>query len=136
MLCKTLTIEITKSYLVITDEKQYHTCPADKHTMKCLVSKGHCCSLSEGLFPMQSHTYCNLGPCINNDNTIKSHCSITVKPISKNSITQLIPNHCLMSIVKPSAIEHRCLGYPDSETINPPLALSTIPERTSILHPT
>ena len=41
MLCKTLTMQMTNSYLDITHDEQYYTWLVDMDVMKCLLSKGH-----------------------------------------------------------------------------------------------
>ena len=128
MYFKTLTTQMTNPHVAIKGNEQYYTCPMDMHIMKCLVSKGHYSSLSVGLYPVEGHTDCVLALYCNNDKAIQSHCSVTVKTINKNAITQLIPNHYLMSAIQSMSIEHRYPGDTNIKTFNPPLALITIPE--------
>ena len=53
MLHKSIQIELTNAYLVITDDKQCHASPRDSGIMKCLISRRHFCSLSGSLFPVK-----------------------------------------------------------------------------------
>ena len=117
MLHKTLTIQLTNSYFAMTDNEQYYICQVNMDIMKCLVSKGHYFSLSRGLYPVQGSNDCILVLYFNNDNAITTYCSITLNTVYKNSVTQLSPNHYLMSLIQYSSIQHRCPGY-TNETIN------------------
>ena len=67
--------------------------------------------LSKGIYPTQGHLDCTLALFFNSDNAVKPYRSITVNNINVNSITELSPNHYLMSIIKPIPIEVRCPGY-------------------------
>ena len=40
--------------------------------MKCLLSKGYFCSLSDRLYPVQDHSGCVLALYFNNDESIKT----------------------------------------------------------------
>ena len=130
-----LTINTTNLYLAKTDDNWNYSCPLDIDTMICLESEGQYCSISGGLFPIQGHTDCALSLYLNNDSAIKSYCSITVKTININSITQCSPSHYFISIIKPSPIELRCPGFTDRKIINQLLALIIIPEGCSIFTP-
>ena len=110
-------------YLDINNDEQYYTHPIDMDIMKCLISKASYCSLVGGPCSAQGGRDCALVLNFNKDNAIKSYCLITINTITKNSITQLILNHYLMSLCKPSSTEHRYPSYTDSKTVNPPLAL-------------
>ena len=68
---------------MITDVEQYYTHPGHMDIMKCLVSKGHFCSLLGSLYPVQGGTDCALVLTFIKDNAIKLHYSITVYTISK-----------------------------------------------------
>ena len=59
-LCNTLQIDLKNTYLAITDEEKYFTQPVDLDIMKYLVPKGHYCSLSGGLYPIQNNKDCTL----------------------------------------------------------------------------
>ena len=96
--------------------------------IKCLVSKGNYCSISGGLYRVQHSKDCALALYFNDDNAIKSNCSITVKTINKNSVMQINPNHYLMSVIHSSNVECRCSGFTNSKTVKLPLALITIQE--------
>ena len=61
---------MTNCYLAITKDKQYSPCPVYMDIVKYLVSKGHYCSLSGGLYPGQGHTDCGLALYFNNDTQI------------------------------------------------------------------
>ena len=128
MLHKTPHIHLRNSCLVITNDKQYYVCPIDMEIMKCLVSKGHYCSLSGALYPMQGSNDCLLALYFNNYHAINAHCSISVNNISKSLITQLISNHHLMAIKQPSAIECKWPGYTSTKDVIPLLALITMRE--------
>ena len=78
---------MTNPYLPITDDDEYYRHQDNIDIMKCIASKGHYCSLSGGLYPVQGHTDCVLVLSSNNDNAIKSYCSITVNTSITNSIT-------------------------------------------------
>ena len=80
-------------YSAVTDDEEHYTQPIDIDIMKCFISKGHYCSLSGGLYPVQGHMDSALALCCNMDNASKSHWSIKVNTIIKNSITQLSPNN-------------------------------------------
>ena len=71
MLCKTLTIINTNSYLAITDDEQYYTWLVDMDVMKCLLLKGHYCSLWGNLYVGQGHTDCALALYVNSNNEIE-----------------------------------------------------------------
>ena len=124
MLHKALTIQLTNNYLATTDDEQHCMHPTDMDILKCLLSTGHYCCLSGGLYPVQRSTYCALALYFNNDSAIKSYCSITVKTITKISFTWLSPNQS-------SSRECTCPGYTNSKTFDPPLPLIIVPERCS-----
>ena len=46
---ETFKIELKTSYLAITDDEKFFTHSIDMDIMKCLISKGHYCSLSGGI---------------------------------------------------------------------------------------
>ena len=110
-------------YPVLTNDEQNYTCPPDMDIMKCLYG---------GLCPVPGSTGGGLDLYLNNYNVIKLHCSITVNTITKNSMTQLKPNHYLMTVIKLNPIKCRCPDFTDRKTINPPLAVISIPEANSI----
>ena len=82
---------MTNPYLAVTDDEQYYTCPVDMDIMKCLISNGHYCLLSGGLHPVQGSTDCALALYFNNDNAIKSYCSITLNTFTKTQLLSLAP---------------------------------------------
>ena len=94
--------------------------------MICLISKGHYCFPSGGLYPAQGITDCSLALYFNGDNAIKSHCSI--HSIPKNTISQLSPKHHLMPVIKSSSIDYGCPGRTYIKAIKPPLDVITISE--------
>ena len=55
-----LQIILSNPYLGVTDSEQYYTDPIDMDIMKYLISKGHYCSLSGGLYPVQGGNDCAL----------------------------------------------------------------------------
>ena len=57
-LCKTFQTNLKNTYLAITDDEKYFTQPIDLDIMKCLVYKGHYCSQSGGLYPIQNNKDC------------------------------------------------------------------------------
>ena len=83
MLCKTLNIQMTNSYLLITHDEQYYTWLIDMDVIQYLLSKGYYCSLWGGLRPGQEHKVSALALYFSNNNAITSHCSITVNNITK-----------------------------------------------------
>ena len=58
------------------------------YIMKCLISKGHYCSLSGGLCPIYNHTDCAPALYIKNDIQIKSFYPISLNNIASNCIVQ------------------------------------------------
>ena len=123
---------VDKSYLAITDDEHYYARQIDMDIMKCLVSKGHYCSSLGVLYPADVSDDWALALYSNDDHVIKAHCPITVNTISKNSITQLWPNHYLMDTIPTRSIEHRCPGCTDIKIVNLLLVLIIIPEECSI----
>ena len=59
---------------------------------------------------------------------LKHNAIFTGNTVTKNSIRQLSLNCSLMSAIQCSSIEHHYPSCTDSKTINPQLALITIPE--------
>ena len=98
-LCKTFKTELKITYLVITDNEKYYTHPIDMDIMKCLISKGHYCSLSGGLYPILNHTDCTIPLYFKNDIQIKSFCPISVNNLASNIIIQLNPNQYLLGVI-------------------------------------
>ena len=85
MLQKTWTMQVRKPDPAITDDEQYYTRPAGMDILKYCVSKGHYCSLSEGLFQVQGHTDCSLALYFSNDNACSHFILLyTHKTTSKN----------------------------------------------------
>ena len=126
---------MTNPCLTITDSYQCYAYPVKMDIMKCLLSKGHYCSISRDLYPIQGNTDCALALYFDDDNVTKSHSSIIGNTISKNSRTQLRSNHYLIAVMKPRSTACRCPGYTDTKTINPPLAVITKTNGYSIFTP-
>ena len=49
---------------------------------------------------------------------IKTHCSVSVHNIFKNSVTQVSPNYYLMALIKNSTLKHKCPGYTRNITLS------------------
>ena len=87
--------------------------------MKCLISKGHYCSLSGGLHPIDNHTDCTIASYFKNNNQIKSSCPISVNNIASNFIVQLNLNQHLLAVIKRSSIECRCPQNTENNIVLP-----------------
>ena len=96
--------------------------------MKCLVSKGHYCLLSGGLYPLQNQKDCSLALYFKTDANIKS-----LKDISTNFILWLNQNQYLLFLVKQNPTEHRCPRNTENKIILSPLAVINLPESCLIL---
>ena len=70
MVQKTLTTHLSNPYLAITDYEQCCTHPVNMDIMKYLVSKGHYCFLSEGLYAVQGSNSFGLALYFNDDSAI------------------------------------------------------------------
>ena len=97
---KTFKIELKTTYFAINNDKKYFTYPIDIDIMKCLISKGHYCSLSGGLYTIYNQTDCTLALYFKNDIQIKSFFPISVNNIASNFIVQLNPNQYLLGCNK------------------------------------
>ena len=58
MLHKTIQIQWTNPYLFITDNEQYCACPIDLDIVKCLISRGHFCSLLGDIYTIEGNYDC------------------------------------------------------------------------------
>ena len=96
--------------------------------MKCLVSKGHYCSLSGRLYPIYNHTDCTLALYIKNDIQIKYFCPISVNNMASNFIAQLILNWYLLAVIKRSPVECRCPRNTENNIISSPLEMMSLPK--------
>ena len=88
-LCQTFKIKLKATYLAITNDEKYFTHSIDMDNMKFLISKGHYCSLSGGLYPIYNHADYALALHFKNDIQFKSFCPISVNNIASNLIVQL-----------------------------------------------
>ena len=131
-LLKTFKIELKNTYLAITNDEKYFTHPIDMDIMKCLVPKGHYCSLSGGLYPIHNHTDYALALYFRNDIQIKSFCPILVNNIASNFIVQLSPNQYLLAVMKRSPTECGCPGNIKNNIISPPLVMINLPKGCTI----
>ena len=118
--------------MAITDDEKYLIHPMDMDIMKCVISKGHYCSLSGGLYPIYNHTDCTLALYFKNDFQIKSFCPISVNNIALNFIGQLNPNQYLLPIIKRRPIGHRCPRNTENNIISPLLAMINLLEGCTI----
>ena len=116
---KTFNIELKINYLAMTNDKKYFIYPIDMDIMKCLVSKGHYCSLSDGLYPIYNHIDCALPLCFKNGIQIKCFCPMSMNNITLNFIAQLNPNQYLLAVIKRSPIECRCPRNTETISFHP-----------------
>ena len=91
--------------------------------------------LSRCPFPIKGSSNCALALYFSDNNAINTHYCTTPNTVSKNSITQLCPNHYPMTAIQASSIEHICPSYIDTKNNNPQLVLITILEGFPILTP-
>ena len=98
------------TYLAKINDEKYFTHLINMDIMKCLISKGHYCSLSGGLYPTYNLSDCALALYFKNDIQIKSFYPISVNNIASNFIAQLNPNQYLLAVIKRSLIECGCPG--------------------------
>ena len=131
-LLKTSKIKLKTTYLAITDDEKYFSHLTDMNIMKCLISKGHYCSLSGGLYPIYSHTDCTLALYVKNHIQMKSFCPISVNNIVSNYIIQLNPNQYLLAVIKRIPIEGRHPRSTENNIISPPLAMINLPKDCTI----
>ena len=100
--------------------------------MKCLLSKGHYYSLSDGLYPINNHTACALALYFKNNIQIKSFHPISVNNTASNIIVQLNPNQYLLAVIKGSPIKCRCPRNTENNIIWPLLAIFNLPKGCTI----
>ena len=91
MLNKTLQIKVY-NFLPVTNDEQYSTVPKDTGVIKCLISKGHFCFLSEALYPVSNHQEYLLVLHFNNEDTTKT-CNIFILQIYRNYTRQISHNY-------------------------------------------
>ena len=106
--------------------------------MKCLLSKGHFCSLSGGIYPVKDNNDCALALDFNIERDIKKCSSVSITNIKKKKIvTEINRNYMyyLMLVVKDSSIEHRCPRHIHEEMSSLPLAVITLPGGCSLFTP-